>query len=76
MSEGQAAAVAKLARMANQIARAFATQPRDEALANTAAHIKSYWTPKMRRDLSARVDDGETPLDPLARAALEKLANA
>jgi formate dehydrogenase subunit delta len=76
MSEGQAAATVKLARMANQIARAFAAQGPDEALANTAAHIKSFWTPKMRRDLAAHLDDGNAALDPLARAAIEKLTRA
>jgi formate dehydrogenase subunit delta len=68
-----AAAVDKLIRMANQIALAFHAEPRDAAVADIATHIKSFWTPKMRRDIGSHLAEGGSRLDPLAKAAIERL---
>ena len=35
-------------RMANQIAAYFEAYPRTEALDGIAAHIRNFWTPRMR----------------------------
>ena len=64
----------KLVRMANQIALAFRLEPPDAAVAGVADHIKSFWTPKMRRDMLARLAEGGAGLDPLAKAAIERLS--
>ncbi len=64
----------KLIRMANQIALAFRLEPRERALASVADHIKSFWTPKMRRDIAAHAALGGEGLDPLALAALDRLS--
>jgi formate dehydrogenase subunit delta len=57
-------------RMANQIAAFFEAYPRTEALDGIARHIKSFWDPRMRKQLSAYIDGGGEGLSPLVIAAL------
>jgi len=64
---------AKLVRMANQIAAFFRSQPEAAAIAGVADHIRSFWSPVMRREAYGLLRAGEPGLDPLARAALERL---
>jgi formate dehydrogenase subunit delta len=64
---------AALVRMANQIAANVAHHPRDQAVAETAAHLRSNWAPAMRADLVAYLDRGGLDLTPLAAAAAETL---
>lgn len=59
---------ANLVRMANQIARNLAREP-DPATA-TAAHIRQFWEPRMRRALVDGEPDG---LDPAVISALALL---
>jgi formate dehydrogenase subunit delta len=47
---------AKLVRMANQIADYFRAYPEDAAREGVRAHLKSFWTPRMLRDLQAHAD--------------------
>jgi formate dehydrogenase subunit delta len=63
----------KLTHMANQIAAFFRSQPQAQAAAGVAEHIRSFWSPVMRRDAYAHLDAGGEGLDPLAREALEML---
>ncbi|SDW58395.1 formate dehydrogenase subunit delta [Pseudomonas sp. NFACC08-1] len=61
-----------LIKMANQIAQYFATEP-DHTLAvnGVRQHIKSFWTPGMRRDLLAwEKKHPDAALHPLVLAAL------
>jgi len=74
MSGTQTEALERLIRMANQIAQAFRLEPREEAVAGVADHIKSFWTPKMRRDLAAHLSESESNIDPIAMAAMERLS--
>jgi formate dehydrogenase subunit delta len=60
---------AKLVRMANQIARNL-THDKDPVAA-VADHIHAFWTRRMQQQLLAHGPDG---LDPMALAALERLA--
>jgi formate dehydrogenase subunit delta len=60
-------------RLANEIAEQFGHVPRDEAVARIATHIRSFWDPRMRRQLLAHLDAGGADLDPLAAAAAEQL---
>lgn len=61
---------AKIAYMANQIARAFAAKGEKEQAAATATHINQFWEPRMREKLLALVADGDSSLDPVViRAA-------
>lgn len=78
MSErGQTADPAdKLGRMANQIATFFRSYPDEEAVAGIHDHIVAFWSPSMRRDLAARVDQDQAGLDPLVVRALHAMIRA
>jgi formate dehydrogenase subunit delta len=65
--------MAKLVMMANQIATSFDTQGGDPATL-TAAHIKSFWAPTMRKMIVGHLTGGGTDLTPTAQAAVRKLA--
>lgn len=65
---------AKLDHMANQIAAFFRSYPEEEAVAGIHDHIRSFWSPMMRRDLAARVDTGVARVDPLVASALHTLS--
>lgn len=61
-----------LIKMANQIAQYFSSEP-DNALAvkGVRQHIQSFWTPGMRKELSAwQEKHPEAVLHPLLLAAL------
>jgi formate dehydrogenase subunit delta len=60
-------------RLANEVAVNFAHLPREQAAAGIAGHLRSFWEPRMRRQLLAHVDAGGADLDPLALAAAELL---
>ena len=45
----------KLVFMANQIAAYFKAYPEPDAVAGVSDHIKSFWTPGMRRTLTDRL---------------------
>ena len=66
----------KLVRMANQIGQFFKSQPHDEALAGIADHLRSFWTPKMRRQIAYLAAAGGAGLDPLTLEAVRRLAQA
>lgn len=66
----------KLVYMANQIATFFRSQPEEGAVAGVADHIRSFWSPTMRRDIYAHLRAGGEGLDPLARRGLETLMPA
>ncbi|MCZ8323732.1 MAG: formate dehydrogenase subunit delta [Sphingomonadaceae bacterium] len=59
--------------MANQIARNLAAQGEEAAIAATAQHIRDFWEPRMK---AAILGSDRSPLDPIARAALERLDDA
>lgn len=62
--------VAKLSRMANQIAQAFAANGEEKAVAATAEHIWKFWDPRMKAAIYA---DDLGDLSPIAKAAILKL---
>jgi len=61
---------ARLIYMANQIARNLAAQGETTAIVATAQHLRDFWDPRMKAAILA-VD--RTALDPIARAAVERL---
>ncbi len=67
---------AKLAYMASQIARYFAAQPGDAAAEATRDHLKSFWTPAMRRQIVSYAAGGGEGLSPLAAKAVALLPEA
>jgi formate dehydrogenase subunit delta len=65
-----------LIRMANQIAAFFEAYPRTEALDGIAAHIKNFWSARMRTQIKEYIDNGAEDLSPLVTAALAPKAKA
>jgi len=63
----------ELVRMANQIADYYQAYPQDEAVAGIAAHIRSFWDPRMRDGLARHVASGGDGLSPLALNAMRSL---
>lgn len=63
----------RLAYMANQMARFFASQPRDKAVAGMAEHIAKFWDPRMRTRIFAHLDAGGAGLEPIAREAITRV---
>ena len=67
-----------LVTMANQIADFFTTSDpdRDEAVAATAQHLRSFWDPRMRREIVAHLANrGGEGLSDIARDAVRMLEN-
>jgi formate dehydrogenase subunit delta len=62
-----------LIQMANDIGNFFRAQPRQEAVAGIANHIRSFWSPQMREKLMGQLDAGVIGLDDLPREALRSL---
>lgn len=65
--------IARLRYMAEQIARNFAAQGHDEAVAATADHIDKFWDPRMKAAIFA---DDPAALSPVVREAIARLAAA
>lgn len=63
-----------LVRMANQISDFFRIYPAEEAKRETANHIRSFWEPRMRRQIYDYLEKGGDGLKPLAREAVASLA--
>lgn len=64
----------RLVYMANQIASFFNSQPGDSAALQIAEHITAFWTPGMRRELTAMLADGmANDLSPNAAEAVRLL---
>jgi formate dehydrogenase subunit delta len=63
----------KLVMMANQIAKFFAPQGEDRAVAGIADHVKKFWEPRMKSAIFAYIESGGTGLDPLALEAIKNL---
>lgn len=60
-------------RMANQIAAAFGAYPEEQAVKETANHIKSFWDPRMRKQLAEVIAKDASSLTPVALAAGKQL---
>ena len=63
----------KLAYMANQIGKFFASQGTEQAVSGTADHIKKFWEPRMRAAIFAHLEKGGAGLDANVRRAIETL---
>ncbi|MGO4170662.1 formate dehydrogenase subunit delta [Bosea sp. TAF32] len=65
--------IAKLRRMAGQIADFFKAYPEEEAAASVADHINQFWTGRMRGDFLAAFATCPEDLPPLLRRALPRI---
>ncbi len=61
--------IGQLRHMADQIARNFAVQGHDKAVAATTDHIVRFWDPRMKAAIIAQ----SGALSPIARGAIELL---
>lgn len=64
-----------LVRMVNQIADFFDAYPEPEAVAGVMEHLRKFWDPSMRRQLLDARESQRDRLHPVARQALEGLAD-
>jgi len=64
----------KMVHRANDIARFWAAYPHDEAVSQVAAHIRSFWEPRFRRQLVEYGETGGAGLHDLVKEALLQLA--
>ncbi|BCB76828.1 hypothetical protein GCM10022251_49140 [Phytohabitans flavus] len=60
-------------RLVNEIAVQFHHWAFDDAAEAIAAHIRTFWDPRMRSELLRRVETEPGELDPLALAAARLL---
>lgn len=60
--------------MAQQIAANTRSWPADDAAARVAGHLRTFWTPAMRRELTAFSAFSASELDPIVVGALDLLA--
>ena len=60
----------RLHHMANQIARNFAVQGDEAAVAATTQHLRDFWDPRMKAAIMAADRNG---FSPIAAAAVERL---
>jgi formate dehydrogenase subunit delta len=63
-------------RLANDIAVQFTHRPLDEAARAVAAHMRTFWEPRMRSALLDHLAGGGAGLDPIALRAAELLRPA
>jgi len=59
--------------MANQIALFFASYPTEDAVAGVADHLKKFWAPRMRRQITEYVAQGGSGLHEIALQAVKRL---
>jgi formate dehydrogenase subunit delta len=65
----------RLVQMANQVAAFFASYPEAEAIEGTANHLKSFWDPRMRREIEAHLKDkAGAGLSHIALEAVKRIA--
>ena len=67
--------IQRLVQMANQVAAFFSTYPEAEAIDGTANHLKSFWDPRMRREIEAHLrDKAGAGLSHVALEAVKRIA--
>ena len=66
----------KLVYMANQIGKFFAHGSEEEAVSNTADHLKKFWDPRMRKAIVEYAEAGGEGLQPIVLKAVRSLAPA
>jgi len=57
-------------RMGDDVSRAMAHLPRDEASEQIATHLRKFWEPRMREAIIQRVREGDDRVNPLLTSAV------
>jgi formate dehydrogenase subunit delta len=63
----------EVARLANDIAAQFGHRAHGAASIATAEHMRTFWDPRMRRQLLELVAEGDADLDPVVVSAAAHL---
>ncbi len=63
----------RLVYMANQIGKAFARYPREQAVQEIGKHLTAFWEKRMLTQIFAHLDAGGAGLDEAPKQALLKL---
>jgi formate dehydrogenase subunit delta len=63
----------RVARLANDIARNLSHLPDDQAAQTIAGHLRSFWDPRMRRQLHDLVSADPSIVEPVVVAAVSAL---
>ncbi|GAB2183425.1 formate dehydrogenase subunit delta [Roseibium sp. LAB1] len=63
----------KMVYMANQIATFFKTQPGVDQAEKVANHLKDFWEPRMRAQLTAYAETGGAGLDEVVLESVRRL---
>lgn len=67
--------IERLVAMANDIAAFFETAAEETAAVESVAqHLRRFWDPRMRCEITAHLQRGGAGLSPLARAGVARLA--
>ncbi len=66
-------AVPAVLRLGHDLVRNFEVLPHERATVEIATHIRKFWEPRMRRELLAYVDTGDTRVDALLAEAARSL---
>lgn len=61
-----------LVKMANQIAENLVFH--DDAVDRVADHLQRFWAPSMRQKIAEKEAAGDSGLNPVARAAVQRMA--
>jgi formate dehydrogenase subunit delta len=62
-----------MVHMANQIARFFASYPREDAIAGVADHLDHFWERRMLDQLARHIAAGGAGLDELVLEAFKRM---
>jgi formate dehydrogenase subunit delta len=62
-----------MVHMANQIALFFAAYPKEEAVAGVVDHLRKFWEPRMRKQITDYVAQGGGGLHEFALEAVKRL---
>ncbi|MSO72925.1 MAG: formate dehydrogenase [Rhodospirillaceae bacterium] len=65
----------KMVHMANQIAQFFAPYGREQAVAGIEDHLRKFWEPRMRAQITTYIASGGEGLHEFAAEAVGRLAN-
>jgi len=64
--------IERLVKMANQIAENLVFH--DDAVDRVADHLQRFWAPSMRQKIAEKEAAGDSGLNPVARAAVQRMA--
>ena len=67
--------IERLVYMANQVGKFFHAQGDAATIAGVEDHLKRFWTPAMRTQIVAHLEQGGVGLDPGVREAVKRLAS-